>query len=125
MYIRVFCLDVYMCTVCMPGAHKGQKCVSDTLETEKWMQTILCSARVANTLNHGAMTPAPIPHISYNELKPLQRVQVFFKIISDVCAVSIFHKGKLSSERNNALCMSVLLMEEHKEISLLNPHSMS
>lgn len=91
----------------------------------QWMQTVLCSARVANTLNHWAMTPAPIPHISYNELKPLQRVQVFFKIISDVCAVSMFHKGKLSSERNNALCMSVLLMEEHKEISLLNPHSRS
>lgn len=32
-----FCLNVYLCTVCVPGAHAGQKKVSDPLRLDLQM----------------------------------------------------------------------------------------
>ena len=53
------CLHVYMCTMCMPGAFKGQKRISDALDLQailscpKWVlgMELQCSARAASILN--------------------------------------------------------------------------
>ena len=44
-YVWMFCLHVCLCITCMPGAHRGQKRASDSLELELQMVVSHCVAR--------------------------------------------------------------------------------
>lgn len=63
--VRVLCLHVGLCTMCMPGDPGGQKRTSDPLESVTWCgcwELSLNPLQSAVCLNHRATFPAPRNH---------------------------------------------------------------